>query len=343
MPPTNPRLSALFLLSLMAQAANYSAQKTTVDGIAIVQLNDVGHHTEVRIVPSLGNNAYSMTVNGKPVLYSPYEKLAQFKEKPTLLGIPLLAPWANRLDQNAFYANGKKYLLNPDLGNLRYDQNHHPIHGLVAYTDRWQVTGVRADADGAQVTSRLEFWRYPEWMAQFPFAHTIDMTYRLADGVLQVLTRISNESDEPMPVSVGFHPYYQITDAPRDEWRVHVAARTHYTLASDLIPTGETKPMELPAMLTLSGHQLDDVFGGVVLNDEFSVQGRTQRIAIKFGPRYKIAVVYAPPGRSFICFEPMSGITNAFNLAHAGVYKDLQTIPAGEKWEESFWIRPSGY
>jgi aldose 1-epimerase len=327
----------------MAQAANYSAQKLNSDGFEIIRLTDTAHHTEVTIVPSIGNNAYSMTVNGKQVLFSPYEKLAQFKEKPALLGIPLLAPWANRLDQDAFYANGKKYLLNPDLGNLRYDQNHHPIHGLIAFTDRWHVTAVHADAEGAQVTSRLDFWKHPDWMAQFPFAHSIEITHKLVDGVLEVRTAISNASEEPMPVSVGFHPYYQITDAPRDEWRVHLAARTKYTLSSNLIPTGETKPIDVPDPLTLGGHQLDDVFGGVVINDEFSVQGKSQKIAIKYGPRYRVAVVYAPPGRNFICFEPMSGITDAFNLAHAGVYKELQTIQPGEKWEESFWIRPSGY
>ena len=27
---------------------------------------------------------------------------------------------------------------------------------------------------------------------------------------------------------------------------------------------------------------------------------------------------------NFICFEPMAGITNALNLAHKGVYKELQ-------------------
>jgi sulfide:quinone oxidoreductase len=31
----------------------------------------------------------------------------------------------------------------------------------------------------------------------------------------------------------------------------------------------------------------------------------------------------------------MAGITNAFNLAHAGVYKELQSIPPGGQWRES--------
>jgi aldose 1-epimerase len=50
-----------------------------------------------------------------------------------------------------------------------------------------------------------------------------------------------------------------------------------------------------------------------------------------------------PKGRDFLCFEPMAAITNALNLAHAGIYKQLQSIPPGGLWRESFWIRPSGF
>jgi aldose 1-epimerase len=39
----------------------------------------------------------------------------------------------------------------------------------------------------------------------------------------------------------------------------------------------------------------------------------------------------------------MSAITDAFNLAHAGVYGELQSIPPGGRWRESFWIVPSGF
>ena len=38
----------------------------------------------------------------------------------------------------------------------------------------------------------------------------------------------------------------------------------------------------------------------------------------------------------------MVAITNALNLAHTGVYKDLQSIPPGGSWEESFWITTKG-
>lgn len=337
------KLLCFALIPVMSQAASYTAEKITVDGFEVIRLSDPTHHTVVSIVPAIGNNAYDMKVNGKSVLWNPYQSLQQFKAKPALLGVPFLAPWANRLDQDAYFANGHRYLLNPGLDNYRYDPNHQPIHGLVSFTAEWQVVDTKATETGAEVTSKLEFWRHPDWMAQFPFAHTIFMTHRLADGVLEVHTRIENYSTDPMPVSVAFHPYYQLDDAPRDEWRVHLAAGTHYTLSPKLIPTGETKPIALPDPLPLAGQFLDDVFGSVAHDQEFSVEGKSEKISIRFGPRFAVAVVYAPPGRNFICFEPMSGVTNAFNLQQSGAYHELQSIPPGGKWDESFWIRPSGF
>jgi aldose 1-epimerase len=39
----------------------------------------------------------------------------------------------------------------------------------------------------------------------------------------------------------------------------------------------------------------------------------------------------------------MAAITNAFSLAHAGVYKELQSIAPGGQWRESFWVTPTGF
>lgn len=341
------RLAILLLaLTHMSQAANYSAVRATVDEIEVIRLADAARQTEVSVVPSLGNNAYEMKVRGKQVFWSPYRTLREFRAKPAQLGNPFLAPWANRIDGDAYWVNGKKYLLNGDLGNFRYDGNRKPIHGLVVFAD-WKVTALRADEHGAEVTSRLEFWRNPAWMAQFPFAHTIDMTYRLRDGTLEVETAIENHATEPMPVSIGYHTYYQLDDAPRDEWKVHLAARQHLTLSEVLIPTGERKPVTLADPLPLAGNKLDDVFSDLVRDAqgraEFWVAGRSQKISVLYGPKYPVSVVYAPPGRGFICFEPMTGVTNAFNLAHRGVFPDLQSVAPGGKWRESFWIKPSGF
>jgi aldose 1-epimerase len=100
------------------------------------------------------------------------------------------------------------------LGNVRGER---PIHGLLTSSPLWQVMEVAADAQSAHVSSQLEFRRYPDLMAQWPFAHEYEMTYSLAEGVLEVKTAITNLSADPMPVVIGFHPFFQIPGIPRDE------------------------------------------------------------------------------------------------------------------------------
>jgi len=192
---------SLLLVAVLGRAAQYTAQKVTVDGADVVRLTDTTRGIVVLILPGSGNRAYELTVHGKQVLAKPG-------------GIPLLAPWANRLDQNAFWANGKKYLLNPGLETVHYDNNHLPIHGLLDKAV-WTVTSLKADGRSAEVMAQLEFWRHPDWMAQFPFAHTLTMTHRLRDGVLSIETRVENLSDDPMPVSIGYHPWFQLSDVAR--------------------------------------------------------------------------------------------------------------------------------
>jgi len=324
-------------------ALNYSAQKLTVDSIEVVRLADSAHRIEVSIAPAIGNIAYDMRVNGKAILMPPPGSLSEWKSKPSQAGIPFLAPWANRLDADAYWANGKKYFLNPDAADLRRDPNGLPIHGLLLFAADWRVVRAQADKQGAEAASRLEFWKHPEWMAQFPFAHAIEIMHRLVDGVLEVRTSIENLSTDPMPLVIGFHPWYQIPDVPRDAWKVHLPVRKHYHLSPKLIPTGESRPVDLPDPAPLAGRQFDDVFGSVNPREEFYVEAYGKRISARFGPKFPIAVVYAPQSRNVICFEPMTGLTNGFNLAHAGVFKELQSIPAGGTWAESFWIRPSGF
>ncbi|MGH9661588.1 MAG: aldose 1-epimerase [Bryobacteraceae bacterium] len=335
-------LAGLLLLTpIMNYAQNYAVTRAIVDGVDVVRLTDAARKTEVAVATSIGNIAYEMKVNGKNAFWTPFASVGEMKAKPALAGNPFLAPWANRLDQDAFFANGKKFQLDTAIGNLRRDGHKNPIHGLLLFSPLWRVTSLGADDRSAWVASRLEFARHPELMAQFPFAHTYEMTYRLAGGVLEVDTAVENHASEAMPLAIGYHPYFQVHDAPRDDWKVRIAARDRMQLSPALIPTGERRPVE-SADVKLATTQLDDVFTGLVRGTdgraEFWVEGRSERVTVTYGPKYTVAVIYAPPGRGFICFEPMTAITNAFNLAHAGVYKELQSVPAGGQWRESFWI-----
>jgi aldose 1-epimerase len=319
--------------------AQYRAVQTSEDNQPVVRLTEVESGSEVAVAPGLGANSYDFSVNGKKVFWGPPGVgLGELMAKPRLLGNPLLSPWANRIEGLTYQANGKKYHLNPDIGNLRLDGNKNPIHGLVTFSKLWQVKEVSVQADHALVRLSLDCSKQPDWLAQFPFPHRIELTYKLTPRTLEVITAIENLSTDPMPLAIGFHPYFQVSDAPRDEWEVTIPAKEQLVLSPKLIPTGERKPNPYAAGMKLKGVVLDDVFGNLPENATFRVKGKSQTIDVVYGKDYIIGVVYAPAGQSFICFEPMTAQTNAFNTV--GSHK---TIAPGTTWRESYWIKTSGF
>jgi aldose 1-epimerase len=393
MPSTiSNRRSAIVALAAAALAcataagaqSRYSAKQTG----DIVQLRDTRTDTTVSVMTSL-SNAYEMVVKGQNLIRMTFASVDEFRARPGLNGIPLLAPFANRLDEQAFYANGKKYNFDMELGNVR---GAIPIHGYLSGAKDWTLVEAKADGNAAWVTSKLDFYRNPQWMKQFPFAHTLQMTYRLQDGVLEVRTRIENLSVEPMPVAIGFHPYFQLTDSTREDWTLSIGAKTQWLLAPNKVPTGETEPIQKllpdPHAVALKDFDLDHVFGDLERDAQgravMSVKGKTQQLDVLLGPNYRAVVLYSPnpanargggaggrgrggaadagapvaatpptvpltgtnavlPNRGFIAFEPMVGITDSMNLAQKGLYKELQSIPPGGTWQESFWLRPKGF
>jgi len=140
------RLLGLLALAALAAAPAYAQRYSAVQQGDIVTLTDRGSDTVVSVVPSVGNIAFEMKVTGINVLQWPYASVEDFKARPGLSAIPFLAPWANRLDEQAFYANGKRYAFDMQLGNVT---GAIPIHGFMSRTDQWQVIEMRHLAFGA--------------------------------------------------------------------------------------------------------------------------------------------------------------------------------------------------
>ncbi|MGD0000436.1 MAG: aldose 1-epimerase [Bryobacteraceae bacterium] len=330
-----------------ASMNNYTVRETNEDGVKLYVLRDAAKDVEVKVAPQFGNIATSMTAHGKAVLWTPYPSAGEWAKHPAMGGVPFLWPWANRIDGWSYWVNGRKYALNPDLGNVRASPKDAPIHGLLLFAKQWKVTRAAATEHSAELESSFEFWREPAMMEQFPFANTVTMIYRLRDGVLEVETRVENLSSEPMPVALGFHPYFQVNDAPRDEWKVRLPAREKFVLNERLIPTGEKRPNPYANPQPLKGTALDDVLGGLVRDADgwarFRLEGAKESVTVEYGEAYPVAVAYAPPGRGFVCFEPMSAPTNAFNAAHDGWFKDLPMVPPGGVWKGVFRVVPEGF
>jgi aldose 1-epimerase len=317
----------------------YTAEQISDHGVPVVRLADTAEDVDVLIAPSLGNRAYTMNVHGANILHMPAASIAELRE---LSGIPFLAPWANRIPGGGFHANGNWYTFNESLGVLRTHNDHIAIHGMLTSSNLWQIADLGADSTSAWVTSRLEFWRYPSLMANWPFAHEYQMTHRLQSGRLEVTVAVKNLSRDPMPVSIGFHPYFTIPGVPRAESRAHIPARSAVLVDARLCATGEFKPNPLPDPTPLANRILDDGFTDLVREPDgqatFWLEGGGRRIEVAFGPKWQVGVVYAPSGHEFVCFEPMAAITNGVNLAAEGKYPALQMLAPDATWRESFHV-----
>src|SRR3984957_20954187 len=125
---TATAIAAFLLATASSPAQPYTAQQTEDHGVAIVRLSDAAHGVEVSIVPSIGNLAYEMKVHGHNILHFPYADIGEFARRPAQCAIPFLAPSANRMPDQGFWANGKKDGFNLGLGNVR---GALPIHGLL--------------------------------------------------------------------------------------------------------------------------------------------------------------------------------------------------------------------
>src|SRR6478735_10533686 len=279
-----------------AAAQRYSAKQ---DG-DVVELTDTTAQMNVSVVWSM-SNAWKIQVGGKDLVRAS-TTLADFEARPGFNGMPFLAPFANRLDETAFYANGKKYNFDLELGNVR---GPIPSTGYVNGSKAWQLVEYKADQKSAWVTCRLDFYKIPQFIKQFPFAHTITMTYRVADGVLEVRTRLDNLSAEPMPVVIGYHPIYELPDGNRNQWTVSADAKTHWIEIPQRLPTGETQPIENffgsdRTSIQLGKYALvDDVFTDLVRD----ANGRaTMRLMYNgkeldaiLGPKYRTVLAWSTP------------------------------------------------
>ena len=332
---------------------NYSVKLKKIEGHVTHHLIDAKRKMNFGFVADIGALGYEFKVKGKHVLLAPDSLEAYRKERGLGRGNPLMAPFANRIDREHYFFQGRKYLLNDGLGNfIRAGGSNLPIHGLLAYDTRWEVVKTGAsDKNGAFLTARIEFYKHPELMAQFPFAHVWEITYRLKNGQLECTTAVKNVGKANMPVHFGYHPYF-VPDGPRAEWRLHVAARKHWVVDDVLIPTGKLEPTEqfLPGStgeLTLGKAYID---GGVtdLVRDRkglarFWVAGKNQKIEVVFDKNYATSILFAPLFMDMACIEPQTGPTNAFNMQHEGKFKGLNVLAPGKTFQASFWIIPSAY
>ena len=300
----------------------------------VVTLRDEVSGATARILPALGFNCFSFTVetDEDPVEVLWAESGFGPASRPSRSGIPLLFPFGGRLKGTGFTYEGRSYETPGAPTN-----GANSIHGFVINRP-WRVTGRSADSVVGEFQASVDD---PTLLDQWPADFLIRVGYTVNDSSLRSSIEIVNPDTRPLPFGFATHPYFALPLGPAgtpEDGVVTVPAGEAWVL-EDLLPTGERHPVtatnDLRAGASLAGRTLNDVLtsltpdadGVVEMTVVDPVNGRIVRQRCT-GP-FRECVVYTPEHREAVAVEPYTCAPTAFELLAMGIDAGLQVLEPG--------------
>ena len=260
-----------------------------------------------------------------------------FGNKSFSLGGAILAPYANRIrgrelaDARAIEAQieDRSFRLPRNWGGKAPGAAQYAMHGLILETP---VAVERAGPD--RVEGRLNAG---DFAGRWPSQTALGFEWRLEGGALHLRVEARNAGSDPLPIGLGWHPYFAIPSGRRAQARLRLPAalRAEVDNYDQVLPTGRLLPVAggaydftAPGGRPLGDLYLDDCFtglrregGGALVELIDPAAGLGLRIASP-SPQVKAIQVYAPPDKAFIAIEPQFNLPDPFGEVWA---RDVDT------------------
>jgi galactose mutarotase-like enzyme len=268
----------------------------------MVVLTDEGSRAE--LVPERGALVSRFIVEGEPILFLDESTLAD-PTKNVRGGIPVLFPSPGVLPGNTYTADGREVPMRR--------------HGF-ARDLPWEVR--------SQETSRvvLALGHSKQTLREFPWRFEALLSVTLLGSALHLSFSAENRDSRPMPLHLGYHPYFHVPQA-------HKASASVETDASRAWDNRKGAHVPLTG-LELTGpevdmHLLDHSMHGTTLE-----RGPGLRpVELAWSPSFTTLVVWTLEGRDFVCVEPWTAPGGALQ-SHQG----LLTVAPGETFASEFEI-----
>ncbi|MEY4884618.1 MAG: hypothetical protein RIS34_2472 [Pseudomonadota bacterium] len=261
-----------------------------------ITLNSGQFRCEIK--PELGGCISGLWLQGIPVLRSAcVPSLMSARES----GSFPLVPFSNRIGQASLQWAGTSH---PLVKNFLPEP--HAIHGV-----GWQRPWTVLEVDGHFAV--LSFEHKPD--ASWPFAFDASQAFRLTPQALEMSLSVTNQSDRPVPMGLGWHPYF--VKRPRS----HIAfeAMGRWEMNDEKLPTHRATSHGLDtdcAVLDVD-HCFDGWNGVLYLRDEL--------LHTRVSSSLSRLVVFTNGTQDTIAIEPVSHTNNAINMmtAHPDLAHDL--------------------
>jgi aldose 1-epimerase len=258
------------------------------------------------IVPQLGGCIAGLWHDRAPVLRS--SDAAQLSTARQA-GSYALVPFSNRIAQASLEWQGTLYPLVRNNGD-----EPHAIHG-VGWQRPWEVL----EHEGNYALLSYEHRPDESW----PFAFDCSQTFRLTPHSLELTLSLTNQSGEPAPAGLGWHPFF----IKRPGSHLAFRAQGRWEMDEDKLPTHRSPSLGIDADVARLDvdHCYDEWDGAAILRDDV--------VAVRVTSSLSRLVVFTKPSRDSIAIEPVSHVNNALALAQAGgdaAQLGLVTLAAGE-------------
>jgi len=207
------------------------------------------------------------------------------------------------------------------------------MHGLVLKTHAHELM-MESDDSSARVTGIMKTGDFDgRWVGW----SRVTTVCTLKRDAFELTVTVRNDGDIPLPVSVGWHPYFEFPSGRRGQCRIRVPARSIIETNNydDVFPTGKISSVEgtpfdfrSPEGVELGGRYLDDCFTGLDYDADGLVTVEITDPAAAYGVRIRAnrinraVQLYSPPDRNFIAVEPQMSFADPFNATIWGKRPD---------------------
>jgi aldose 1-epimerase len=331
-----------------------SVQIVSTEGARVTILREPATESEVHVVTDVGCNItrFRTRVGDRlvEVLATP-ASMDILRERPTRWGSAALFPFPGRVAGGRFPFGGREIRLDTD------QPDGNAIHGVVRARP-WRITASGATpTDGAWIATQIATAEENIPASEWPFPFTLTMRVSLLAGRLRTHVEATNVGDQPMPMGLGFHPYFPTPLGPAGE----AVACEIWVDATEIwdqdmgFPTGEIRRLGPDASLRrgqplaeIETHSsplgdirnilfrrdtgnTSDAPGGISAGVRDPVNRVEVRLTSSAG--FGALVLFTPPTPPVVSLEPHTCVPNAFNLANrADLPTGMITIDPGESW-----------
>lgn len=243
--------------------------------------------------PDRGGSILRFDWRGQPVLRP--------AAGPSILDVACfpLVPFSNRIAHGRFVVSGRQVRLRP---NFPGADHSHPLHGF-GWLAPWTV--IRHEP-GETVMDHLH--QAGEW----PWSYRAEQRLTLDEGGLAMSLEVTNRSDVPMPLGLGFHPYFPCDEATF----YHGLHRGEWCNDAERLPVSHDRrkaPRDWWNAFPVGTRAADTVYTGRQGPLEITWARRGIGLTVECSDLSAHTVVYAPHGQGFFCVEPVTNETDAFN------------------------------